>query len=63
MIIVDSCGWLEWLADGSLASQYQQYLENKDKDPDTLVLVVWQAMKDAKQKEAMKAYWASYEES
>jgi predicted nucleic acid-binding protein len=31
MIIVDSCGWLEWFADGSLASQYQKYLENKNK--------------------------------
>jgi len=39
----------------------EAYLENKDKDPDTLVNVIWQAMKDAKQKEAMQAYWKSYD--
>lgn len=26
MIIVDSCGWLEWFTDGELADQYQEYL-------------------------------------
>lgn len=30
MIVVDSCGWLEWFTDGLLADQYQQYLENQD---------------------------------
>ena len=39
----------------------EAYLENKDNDPDTLVNVIWQAMKAAKQKEAMQAYWKSYE--
>lgn len=29
MIIVDSCGWLEWFADGLLAHKYKKYLENK----------------------------------
>lgn len=29
MIIVDSCGWLEWFSDGVLAQKYQKYLENK----------------------------------
>lgn len=31
MIIVDSCGWLEWFTDGKLADTYQEYLA----DPDT----------------------------
>lgn len=26
MIIVDSCGWLEWFTDGQLADKYKQYL-------------------------------------
>ena len=34
MIIVDSCGWLEWFTDGSLADQYQEYLA----DPENILL-------------------------
>ncbi|MBL4903340.1 type II toxin-antitoxin system VapC family toxin [Desulfocapsa sp. AH-315-G09] len=30
MIIVDSCGWLEWFADGELADQYHEYLAAAD---------------------------------
>jgi predicted nucleic acid-binding protein len=30
MIIVDSCGWLEWFSNGVLAQKYQKYLENKN---------------------------------
>ena len=26
MIIVDSCGWLEWFTDGKLADQYKEYI-------------------------------------
>ena len=29
MVIVDSCGWLEWFSDGILAAKYQKHLENK----------------------------------
>ncbi len=32
MIVVDSCGWLEWFTDGRLADEYRPYLA----DPDTL---------------------------
>ena len=28
MVVVDSCGWLEWFTDGQLAAKYQKYLEN-----------------------------------
>ncbi len=31
MIIVDSCGWLEWFTDGQLADRYKEYLANTDK--------------------------------
>lgn len=30
MIIVDSCGWLEWFADGKLADSYEKYLIDQD---------------------------------
>ena len=30
MIIVDSCGWLEWFTDGRLADKYQGYLADQD---------------------------------
>ena len=30
MVIVDSCGWLEWFTDSSLADEYQQYLADQD---------------------------------
>jgi predicted nucleic acid-binding protein len=30
MIIVDSCGWLEWFTDGTLADSYKQYLADSD---------------------------------
>ena len=31
MVIVDSCGWLEWFTDGKLADAYQKYLADQDK--------------------------------
>jgi len=34
VIIVDSCGWLEWFTDSPLADSYRQYLA----DPDRIVL-------------------------
>ncbi len=30
MIIVDSCGWLEWFTDGELANQYKEYIANPE---------------------------------
>jgi hypothetical protein len=30
MIIVDSCGWLEWFTDGKLADEYKEYLATPD---------------------------------
>jgi predicted nucleic acid-binding protein len=30
MIIVDSCGWLEWFSDGKLADEYKTYLTDQE---------------------------------
>ena len=30
MIIVDSCGWLEWFSDGKLADAYEKYLTDRE---------------------------------
>jgi predicted nucleic acid-binding protein len=30
MIIVDSCGWLEWFTDGKLANSYEKYLVDQN---------------------------------
>jgi toxin FitB len=30
MVIVDSCGWLEWFTDGKLADAYKPYLAEQD---------------------------------
>jgi predicted nucleic acid-binding protein len=30
MFIVDSCGWLEWFTNGTLADRYQRYLVDQD---------------------------------
>lgn len=27
MVLVDTCGWIEWLADGPFADRFQPYLE------------------------------------
>jgi predicted nucleic acid-binding protein len=47
MIIVDSCGWLEWFSDGVLAPQYKNYLESKDKliVPTIVLYEVYKVMK------------------
>ena len=30
MVIVDSCGWLEWLTNGKLADNYEKYLVDQE---------------------------------
>ncbi|MFZ1536766.1 MAG: type II toxin-antitoxin system VapC family toxin [Chromatiaceae bacterium] len=30
MILVDTCGWIEWLADGALADKFQPFLEDTE---------------------------------
>jgi len=36
------------------------YAQHRGGDPELLVLAVWKAMKEAKQKEALEKYWALY---
>ena len=31
MIIVDSCGWLEWFTDGGLSGEFEPYLTDQEK--------------------------------
>ena len=31
MVIVDSCGWLEWFTNGPLADKYEKYLADQEK--------------------------------
>ncbi len=31
MVIVESCGWLEWFANGALADNYEEYLADPEK--------------------------------
>ena len=30
VVLVDTCGWIEWLTDGPLAVQYQSYMKKPD---------------------------------
>lgn len=47
MLIVDSCGWLEWFADGPLADKYHQYLVDRDNliVPTIVLYEVYQVLK------------------
>ena len=47
MIIVDSCGWLEWFADGELADSYEDYLADQDKllIPAIIIYEVYKVLK------------------
>ncbi len=53
MIIVDSCGWLEYFIDGSLAGEYEKYL----KKPDELLtptIVLYEVYKKVKAEKGEK---------
>ena len=47
MIIVDSCGWLEWFTDGKLADAYKRYLEDQDSlaVPSVILYEVYKVLK------------------
>lgn len=47
MIIVDSCGWLEFYTDGSLADQYAGYL-NELQNIVTPVIIIYEVYKKIK---------------
>ena len=47
MIIVDSCGWLEWFTDGKLADKYKEYLAAPDNllMPEIILYEVYKVLK------------------
>ena len=47
MTVVDSCGWIEYLADSSLAPQYEKYLQ-KPEELITPSLVMYEVYKKVK---------------
>ena len=58
MHVVDSCGWLEWFADGQLAEAYGRYLTNPAKIllPGIVLYEVYKILKrDAGEEKALLA--------
>ena len=58
MIIVDSCGWLEWFGDGELADVYRQYLADQESllVPSIVLYEVYKVLKrDAGEEKALLA--------
>jgi toxin FitB len=58
MIIVDSCGWLEWFTGGKLADDYERYLTDQDAllVPSIILYEVYQVLKrDAGEEKALLA--------
>ena len=53
MIIVDSCGWIEYLADGPKASAYEKYLTRTHEiiTPTIVVYEVYKKIKQTKKEE------------
>lgn len=47
MMVVDSCGWIDYLADSSLAPQYEKYLQ-KPEEVITPSLVMYEVYKKVK---------------
>ena len=47
MIIIDSCGWLEWFTDGKLADSYEKYLvdQNNILIPSIILYEVYKILK------------------
>ncbi len=58
MMIVDSCGWLEWFTDGELADRYQEFLADPDKllVPSIILYEVYKVLKrEAGEEKALQA--------
>lgn len=65
MIVVDSCGWIEYLADGPLAPQYEKCFENLDKviTPSLVMYEVYQKVKAEKGEELALSVIAQMEKT
>ena len=61
MILVDSCGWIEYFGEGPLADKYAAIIENANKEeivtPTIVIYEVYKKIKSVKGEEkALKAY-------
>jgi len=65
MIIVDSCGWIEYLADSSLAAQYEKYLQKPEEiiTPSIVVYEVYKKVKKEKGEELALSIVAQMEKT
>ena len=65
MIIVDSCGWIEYLADSSLATQYEKYLQKPEEiiTPSIVVYEVYKKVKKEKGEELALSIVAQMEKT
>jgi len=53
MRVVDSCGWIDYLADSSLAPQYEKYLQ-KPEEMITPSLVIYEVYKKVKKEKGQE---------
>ena len=65
MTVVDASGWLEYLADGPLAAQYEQYLRKSETviTPSIAITEVYQKVKKAKGTEVALSVIAQMEKT
>lgn len=61
MILIDSCGWIEYFIDGPLADRYARYVEEADEDnsvtPTIVVYEVYKKIKNVRgEREALEAF-------
>lgn len=61
MILIDSCGWIEYFVDGPLADKYAGYVEEADVDnsvtPTIVVYEVYKKIKSVRgEREALEAF-------
>jgi len=65
MTVIDASGWLEYLADGPLAAQYEQYLRKSETviTPSIAITEVYQKVKKAKGAEVALSVVAQIEKT
>lgn len=65
MILVDSCGWIEYLADSPLASQYEKYFQKPEEiiTPSIVMYEVYKKIKREKGEELALSIAAQMEKT
>jgi len=65
MTVVDSCGWIEYLADSSLAPQYEKYLQKPEEliTPSLVMYEVYKKIKKEKGEELALSVVAQMEKT